>query len=63
MPDICNRCARDQSWADVLGIEDSSAETLNALEKENMKDVIDIPHLQDPPILPDIGSSYRSPAS
>lgn len=52
----------NQSWADVLGIEDSSAETLHVLEKEKMKDVIDIPHLKNPPILPDSRSSYPSPA-
>ncbi len=37
-----------------LNLKDSSAETLNVLEKKRMKDVIDIPHLEDSPILPDL---------
>ena len=58
MPGVWNGCVYDQGWADVLGIEDSSAETLNMVEKEKMKDIIDIPHLEDPSILLGLGSSY-----
>ncbi len=32
------------------------------LEKKKRKDFIDILHLEDIPILPDLGSSYPSPA-
>ncbi len=42
-----------QSSADVLKIEDSLAESLNVSENEKMNDVIDIPHLEDLPILSD----------
>ncbi len=62
MPNICNRCARDQSWTDVLRIKHSSAKTLNVLAKKKIKDVIDISHLEDLPILPESRFSYPSPA-
>lgn len=52
----------DQGRAKVLGIQDSSTETLNVQDKDRFKEVTVTPHLEGPPSSPELGSSsYPSP--
>ena len=65
-PDLPNKLpasviTSDQGWAHILEIDDSSADALNVLEKEKMKDIIDILHLEDPCILSVLRASCWSP--